>query len=259
MNNLEHFQVTEVEKNSLFEKRVYDIFITSISSQVSIEHFRKLFSKYVKMDLYIMKKDDKDIGMAYFMTCNNPENKKDIYIRLGLGIVEEERGNSNFPKMLIFKSMIRLKLKNLFKNVYMVAITMNPIAYSATCKYWKFTYPSPILEESDAIVEVKKRIVNRFGLKEVDKDVIRFPFVVTEIEKVKKKFSEEESGNTYINYFGSKIAAEDCDKGLLNIVPINFANVWVAATRKYKLDAARSLYRILDERVMPALSEYSPS
>ncbi len=258
MTKLEHHKIVEIKENSQFETRFYNLFIASISDQVPLTDFRNLFSKYEKMDVYIMKKKGKDIGMAYFMFCPNPQNKKDLYIRLGLGIIEEERGSSYFPKGLIMKTMIKAKLQNVFKNVFMVGITMNPIVYSATCKYWKYSYPSPILEYSDDMLGVKNRILDMFHMNQVVDDVIGVPFTITEVEKVKKHISVVESTNKYIKYFTSKISADECDKGMLSIVPIDFINLIIVVKRKTKIDITRFTSRIFEQKIKPILKEYSP-
>ncbi len=259
MTKLEHHFVVEIKENSSFEHRLYNLFKASISDQVPITQFRKLFSKYQKMDVYIMKKNDKDIGMAYFMYCKNPKYKEDIYIRIGLGIIEEERASSYFPKSLIMSSMIKAKLKYPFKNIFLVGITMNPIVYSATCKYWKYTYPNPILVDSEHINEVKNRIVTLFNMNEIENDVIGVPFKITEVEEVKKKFEENRSDNVFINYFTSKIAADECNRGLLSIIPINPLNLAIVIVRKTKMDVMRSLYMFMYEKVMPMLEQYRPA
>ncbi|GAA4274796.1 hypothetical protein U6A24_21460 [Aquimarina gracilis] len=259
MTKFEHHRVREIKENSSFENRLYHLFVASISDQVPITQFRKLFSKYQKMDVHIMTKNGKDIGMAYFMYCKNPNCKKDIYIRIGLGIIEEERASSYFPKSLIMSSMIKAKLKNPLKNVFLVGITMNPIVYSATCKYWKYTYPNPLLVESTHINNVKNRIITLFNMNEVENDVIGVPFKITEVEEVKKKFEENRSENVFINYFTSKIAAEECNKGLLSIIPISFRNLVIVVIRKTKMDVMRSLYMFMYEKVMPMLEEYRPA
>ncbi len=259
MTKLEHHRIVEIKENSPFENRFYELFKTSISDQVPLSDFRKLFSKYTKMDAYIMKNNDKDIGLAYFMTCRNPENTKDVYIRLGFGIIEEERERSYFPKGLIMKTMIMAKLQNLFRNVYMVGITMNPIVYSATCKYWKYSYPSPLLPFSKSIEAVKTRIINRFNLNEESSDVISVPFNITEIAEIKNKLSINGSDNPYIQFFNSKIAETSYNQGLLSIVPIDFKNLGIVVIRKTKMDVMRSIYTFFDEKVMPALREYKPA
>ncbi len=259
MAQLEYHFVKKIIEGSVFEMRLFQLFKDSISSEIPLSNFRKLFSKYDKMDLYIMKKNEKDIGMAYFMSCRNPNKKRDVYMRLGLGIIEKERSSSNFPKTLIMKVLIGFRLRNPWKKIYMVAIIMNPIIYSATCRYWKYSYPSPILEKPNSINALKTRIIKMFDLNEVRKDVVSFPFIVTEIQKVKKKFSSNESNNTYIQYFVSKIGAEECDMGLLSIVPISFKNIGIGIIRKYKMDFMRLLFHIMDKRVMPTLREYRPA
>jgi len=223
MAQLEYHFVKKIIEGSVFEMRLFQLFKDSISSEIPLSNFRKLFSKYDKMDLYIMKKNEKDIGMAYFMSCRNPNKKRDVYMRLGLGIIEKERSSSNFPKTLIMKVLIGFRLRNPWKKIYMVAIIMNPIIYSATCRYWKYSYPSPILEKPNSINALN------------------------------------ESNNTYIQYFVSKIGAEECDMGLLSIVPISFKNIGIGIIRKYKMDFMRLLFHIMDKRVMPTLREYRPA
>ncbi|AXT59387.1 hypothetical protein D1816_03150 [Aquimarina sp. AD10] len=257
MTKVEHHKVKEIKENSLFEKRMYNLFSASISDQVSLPDFRKLFSKYEKMDAYIMKKNGQDIGMSYFMLCKNPNRKKDIYVRLGLGIIEEERGRAHFPKKIILKTMLKTKFQNLFKDVFMVGITMNPIVYSATCKYWKYSYPSPVLEKSAPIKQAKNRILSRFHMNEVANDVIGVPFRITEVEKVKKQLSVVQSTNPYIKFFNSKIGSDECDKGLLSIVPIDTANLCIAAKRKTKADIKKFYDKVFEEKLKPMLKEYS--
>ncbi len=259
MTKLERHRIKEIEKDSLLEDRFYTLFRSSISDQVSLDDFRKLFSKCSKMDLYFMKKNNLDIGVAYFMYCKNPENRKDIYMRLGFGIIKEERMSSYFPKGLIMKTMIRAKLLNIWKNVYMVGITMNPIVYSATCKYWKYSYPSPEMENTEAITAVKRRIIERFHLNEVSTDVIGVPFTITEVEEIKQKPEILNSENVFIKYFNAKIKHNESNKGLLSIVPIDFKNLAIVFIRKTKMDVMRSLYLTLEQKILPALKEYSPA
>ncbi|WP_109301121.1 hypothetical protein [Aquimarina sp. AU474] len=259
MTKLEHYRIKEIRKNSKLENRVHQLFMTSISEEVNIFSFRKLFAKYDVMDLYIMKKNRKDIGIAYFMSCKHPQNKKDMYVRLGLGIIEEERGSSNFPKGLILRIMIKAKLSNMFRNVFMVGITMNPIVYSATCKYWKYTYPSPVLDTSKHISQVKDRIVNLFGMNEIEENVIGVPFNITEVAEVKKKFSNSISENMYINYFTNKISNKEYNKGLLSIVPIDFKNLAIVMVRKNKIDIERFITKTIEEKIKPILQDYRPA
>ncbi len=259
MTKLEHYRVREIKENSTLEKRVHHLFMTAISEEVNINNFRKLFSKYDVMDVYIMKKKKKDIGIAYFMSCKHPRNRKDLYMRLGLGIIEEERGSFIFPKGLILKTMIKAKLKNLFRDVYMVGITMNPIVYSATCKYWKYSYPNPVLDTSEHISEVKNRIVNLFEMNEIEENVIGIPFNITEVAEVKKRFSDNGSDNIYINYFMRTISNNECNKGLLSIVPIDLPNLAIVSVRKTKTDIDRFRTKMIEEKIKPIWREYKPA
>ncbi len=259
MPKLEHHRIFEIQEDSAFECRLHNLFKATISDEVSLPHFRKLFSKYENMDMYIMKKDGKDIGMSYFMFCKNPQNKKDLFIRIGIGIIKEERSASHFPKSLILKTMLKAKCKYPFKNVCMVGITMNPIVYLATCKYWKYTYPNPVLDRSDEELALKNRIVDLFHLNEVENDVIGIPFSMPGIEDAKKKFSDTESDNAYIKYFASKVNTLETNKGLLTIIPITLNNLSILVIRKKKTDVMRSIYNVLDQKIMPIFEDYIPA
>lgn len=259
MTKLEHYRISQIQANSLFETRIYNLFKAAISDEIGLEQFRKLFTKCDKIDLHIMKRNEHDIGLAYFMSFKNPKHRKDIFLRLGIGIVKEERGKSNFPKILILRMMIKTKLQNLFKNVYMVAITMNPIVYSATCKYWKYTYPNPDRVTTDEILAVKERVVEFFRLEEIVQDVIEFPFSLNSISDTKRKFSNQQNANSYIRYFMSKINGNEYDKGLLNIVPITSTNLRIGIFRKTKNDTKKLLHQLLASTRSAIIKEYSTS
>ncbi len=259
MTKLEHHKVVKIEENSLFEKRLYDLFKATISDEVSIPHFRKLFSKFESMDMHIMTKKGKDIGMSYFMYCKNPQYRKDLYIRLGIGIIKEERGGAFFPKTLILSTMLKAKMKYMFKNIYMVAITMNPIVYVATCKYWKYTYPNPNFENPKSIKDLKNRTKSLFNFNEIEEDIIGIPFSMPDIEDAKKKFSDTESENEFIKYFATKVSAEETNKGLLTFIPVDFVNLSIVAFRKTRTDVMRFLNKILEENGIPIFKDYSPA
>ncbi len=258
MIKFEYHKIVTIEENSLLENRLYNLFKATISNQVSISHFRKLFSQYDSMDMHIMIKNGKDIGMSYFMFCKNSEYKKDLYIRLGIGIIKEERGGSFFPKSIILKTMLKARLTYCFKHIYMVAITMNPIVYLATCKYWKYTYPNPDIETPRSIFDLKSRAMHLFNLNEIEDDIIGIPFSMPEIEDAKKKFSDVESDNNFIKYFATKVNIEQTDRGLLTIIPVDYKNLVIVVFRKTRTDIMRFLFKIMNEKVMPVLESYSP-
>ncbi|MEW7292989.1 hypothetical protein [Aquimarina sp. 2304DJ70-9] len=258
MTKFEYHKIVKIEENSPLENRLYNLFKAAISDEVSIAHFRKLFTKYDSMDMHIMMKNGKDIGMSYFMYCKNPEYKKDLYIRLGIGIIKEERGGSFFPKSLILKTMLKARLKYLFTNIYMVAITMNPIVYVATCKYWKYTYPNPIINTPQNILELKNRTLDHFMMNEIEEDIIGIPFSMPGIEDAKKKFADTESDNAFIKYFATRVNAEETDRGLLTFIPVDFINLFIVVFRKTRTDVMRFINKILEENGIPIFEEYSP-
>ncbi len=258
MTKFEHHYVVEIKKNSPFENRLYNLFKASISNEVSLVNFRKMFSKLEKMDIYIMKRNEKDIGLAYFMYCQDPTNTRNIYVRPGIGVVGDERG-SYFPKSIIMNTMIRTKLKNLSKKVYMVSVTMNPIVYVAACKYWRYVYPKPTRKSSKKLVHAKNKIIDLFNLNEVKKDVIEISFSLPEIEETKKKFFDSSQNNAYVKYFAERISHEECNRGVLTVIPINFINLIAVVRRKLKNDIQKLWNKVLEEKIIPILKDYIPA
>ncbi|GAA4277429.1 hypothetical protein [Aquimarina mytili] len=248
MTKLEHHKVVKIEENSSFENRLFTLFKNAISDEVSLTDFRKMFSKLEKMDVYIMKKNGKDIGLAYFMYCQDPNIPKNLYVRPGIGVIGEERG-SYFPKSIIMNTMIKTKLKNLSKKVYMVSVTMNPIVYVAACKYWRYVYPKPTRRSSDSVINAKNKIIDLFHLNEVKKDVIEISFSLPEIEETKKKFSHSNKNNAYVKYFVDRIKDEECNRGVLTIIPINFINLIAVVRRKTNDDIKKLIHKVLDQKI----------
>ncbi len=255
MAGLEHHRIHEIRENSSFENRLFTLFKNAISDEVSLTDFRKMFSKLEKMDVYIMKKNNKDIGLAYFMYCQDPNIKKNLYVRPGIGVIGEERG-SYFPKSIIMNTMIKTKLKNMSKKVYMVSVTMNPIVYVAACKYWRYVYPKPTRRSSDSVIHAKNKIIDLFHLNEVKKDVIEISFSLPEIEETKKKFSNSNTNNAYVKYFMDRIKDEECNRGVLTVIPINFINLIAVVRRKVKADIIKFLNKAFDQKIK---RKYSPA
>jgi len=255
MTTLEHYLVSEIHEDSIFENRLFNLFKNTISNEVSLSDFRKMFSQLEEMDVYIMKKNKRDIGLAYFMYCQDPNIRKNLYVRPGIGVIGEERG-SYFPKSIIMNTMIKTKLKNLFKRVYMVSVTMNPIVYVAACKYWRYVYPKPTRKTSESLVNTKDMIIDLFQLNEVKKDVIEISFSLPEIEETKKKFSDSNKKNAYVRYFVDRINAEECNRGVLTIIPINFINIVAVVRRKTNSDIKKAIHKMLDHI---ANRKYSPA
>ncbi|MBQ4819075.1 hypothetical protein [Aquimarina sp. MMG016] len=260
MTKVEHHLIREIRENSSFETRLYNLFKAAISDQVSITNFRKMFLKLEKMDIYIMKKDAKDIGLAYFMYCNDPENKKNIYVRPGIGVIKEARDNgAYFPKSIIMNTMIKTKFRNLSKKVFMVSVTMNPIVYVAACKYWRYVYPKPTRRSGKSLIDTKNKIIDLFHMNEVKKDVIEISFSLPEIEETKREFSDVKNDNIYANFFSSKIKNEECNRGMLTVIPINAINLIAVVRRKTKDDIKKSFNRIVEEKLVPLFKRYSPA
>ncbi len=257
MTKLEHYPVLRIQENSPFETRLYNLFRASISNEVTLSSFRKMFSGLESMDVYIMKKRDLDIGLAYFMYCQDPNNKKNLYVRPGIGVIGQERG-SYFPKSIIMNTMIRTKLKNLSKKVYMVSVTMNPIVFVAACKYWRYVYPKPTCKMNQKMIRTKNRVINLFHLNEVKKDVIEISFSLPEIQETKKNFSCTSSANSYVKYFSERIKDEECNRGMLTIIPISFINLIAVVRRKLKNDIVKFSNRIVEEKLIPLFGEYNP-
>lgn len=255
MTTLEHYLISEIHEDSIFENRLFNLFKNAISNEVSLSDFRKMFSQLEKMDVYIMKKNKRDIGLAYFMYCQDPNIKKNLYVRPGIGVIGEERG-SYFPKSIIMNTMIRTKLKNLFKRVYMVSVTMNPIVYVAACKYWRYVYPKPTRKTSENLINTKDKIIDLFHLNEVKKDVIEISFSLPEIEETKKKFSDSKKKNAYVKYFVDRIKDEECNRGMLTIIPINFINMIAVVRRKANADLKKMLHRVMEQNIKGG---YSPA